>query len=426
MSQHVAKVFRFPERWRDRLTFSDATKIRLNPTTRRLQLKIQSYDRVTGAAVYPTDTDLTVSTRVENPDTLRGLLGFDPYPRDADQPNNTNVRYKINDGTDDRFWDGGAWSVAGAADWNTALEVVQHIVDFPVTDRKFGLVINLVTTDSSVTPTLHNVDLLMDLDVDYFRSIISESLVPSIKEKIRPVIDEVFDAPGGTLCNLRDLETAYNLISVDAVYNDTDDPNHATTLLSSYDATSKVVTLISAVDRGKALWVRFTIEPEVYLNFPSQDYTEVEKIPAVVIDSVELVGNEIIAQQSVRNEDAKNASVRRSPFRLHIKFDVRLLAKRNRTLLSMMDKALAHASDTRLLPWPALDEEISLSTKQEGLFGGRPNLSDVHETSYTLILNDLHLFFNSEETVPLVENFNLTLATPRLQGGPKWVGTKTG
>jgi hypothetical protein len=295
-----------------------------------------------------------------------------------------------------------------------------------VTDQKFWLVINLVTTDASVTPTLHHVEVLMDCDIDYFRSIISDALVTSIKEGIRPTIDEVFDAPGGTQCNLRDLETAYNLVSVDAAYNDTDDPKHSTNLLSSYDSASKVVTLTSAVDRGKALWIRFSIEPEVYLNFPSQDYTEVEKIPAVVIDSVELVGNQIAARQDVRNEYAKNASVRRFPFRLRLEFDVRLLAKRNRVLLAMMDKALEHASETRLLTWPALDEEIPLRTMSEGLFGGRPNLSDVHETGYTLVLDDLHLFFSPEETVPLVENFNLQLATPGLQGGPKWTGTKTG
>jgi hypothetical protein len=430
MSQRILKCFNFEERFRSRLTFSDASKIRLNSTTNpgrpQLQLAVQSYNRVTGESVYPLDTDLTVTTRVENPDTLKQLLGFNPTPRDALQPAGTTVRYKINDGTNDRYWDGGAWSIAGAGDWNSALVVVQNIDTYPVTSQQFGLVINMLTTDETVTPSLYFVDVLMDCQIDYFRSILADALIPSIRNGLQVPLDFVMSAPGGTILNLLDVETKYNVQSVEAVYDHTSDPNHATDLFSSYDSASEVITLSAPIARGNAAWLIFTSEPEVSLNWPSQDYTEVKSLPAVVIDTVELIGNEIWGEQAVKNADANTASVRRFPLRLRIELGVRLLAEKNRTLLAMLDRALSHVAETPLLPWPAVDEQISMRTLTEGLFQQRPNLSGVHETGYTLVLDDVHLFLRPEETKYLVQQLNITLSTPGLEGGPKWTDTKTG
>lgn len=426
-TQKIAKTFSFEERFRDRLTFSDATKIRLSsdvPSAPKLQLKVQSYNKVTGTAVYPTDTDLTVTTRVENPLALQSLAGFDPYPRDADQPTGTAVKYKINDGTNNRFWNGATWAIAGATDWNTALEVATNIASYPTTSKQFGLVINLVTTDTTVTPTLSYVDLLMVCNVDYIRSILSDALGASLKTGIRASLDFGLSAPGGNKFNLRDLETPYNIVSVAEVYNHTSDPNHTTNLFSAYSSVDKVVTMTGSVDRGNAIWVTLLIEPELYVNWPSQDYIEVEKLPAVVIEQVELTGQRIRARQIVKNAATNQASVRDEPFRLRIDCTIRLVAEKNRSLMSMMDRALTHASNTPLLTWPAVDEELTLMTDAEGVFRNRPNLSDKHEATYSAVLLDVNLFFGDEVTYNLIQQFNLTATSPKLEGGASWTGTK--
>lgn len=421
MSQKLCKRFGFDELARTRLTFSDSTKIRLVPPSitnlvPRLQLKSQGFKH--RQPIYSTDTDLTVTTWVTNPETLAAWAGFEAIPAASEQPAGASVGYKLNDGTDDLFWDGGAWAAAGPTDWNTEAEVTDNIATFPSTSRKIGVVINLVTTDEFVTPTLRAVEFLMDCEIDYVRSLVADSLGPSLAGVIRPKLDITVRAEGALQLSLKGLELDYNVLSVDAVYNDADDPTHETTLLSAYDADSMNVTLASAPERGKVLWVEMTVEPEVYVNWASQDYVEVEKIPAVVIENFTLAGNEVSARQSVKNTTTKTASVRRSPFRLQITFEVVLLAENNRTLLKMLDKALEHAATTHLLPWRAVDEPVSLTMLEEGLFEPRPNLSDKHETRYTLRLDNVYFWLRPEEVLPLVERMNLAITAPELEGGP--------
>lgn len=417
MSQTLIKSFTFEAKNRGRLTFSDASKIRLAPeglgqTYGRLQLT--ELGRKRGLPYYSTDTDLTVTTWVTNPQTLIDWLGFEAVPRSDMQPANTQVRFRLNDGTDDRYWDGGAWAVAGATDWNTEAEVSANIATFPSTSLQLGVVINLMTTDEFVTPTLHAVDVLMDCEIDYLRSIVADSMVPSLAEKIRPSLDFTIYAQGGNILSLSQLEVAFNIVGITAVYDAHGDPTHEVNLYSDYDADAMNVTLTGDVARGTVLWVEMTVEPEVYVNWSSQDYIEVEKIPAIVIDGFNVSGNEVFGCFSVANNAANTAVLRRVPFRLQLSFEVVLLAEKNRTLLAMQDKALEHAATTRLLPWRAVDESISLTMVDEGTFAARPNLSDKHETRYSLRLDDIHLWLRPAEALTLVERINLQLATPEL------------
>ncbi len=426
MRQKLCKQFVFEEINRSRLTFSDSTKIRLNPKTNRLELSIQSYNPVTAAPVYPTDSDLTVTTWLSNPTALVQWLGFMMEPLTPNQPENTQVRFKLNDGTDDRYWDGGAWSVAGATDWNTENEVSANIGSFPVTSKQLGVVLNLLTTDGVSTPSVKDLEILYEAEVDYLRSLIVDSLLADLKENIRPVVDLAMRAPGGDMLNLRDVETGFNILSVQAVYDHEADPNHNTDLLSSYNSTSKTIHLTSSVARGKRMWVEFLVEPEGYLEWGSQDYTEVEKLPAVVIESVDLSGNTVVARFEVKNLNTYEATIRRVPFRLSGEFDIVLLAEKNRTLLSMMDQALAYMATTHKLHWRALDEYVSMYPLEQGLFRQRPTLKDEHANRITLRLENIYLWLKQEEVIPLVQNLNITLSDQSLQGGSRWTGIQTG
>lgn len=420
--QKLCKRFGFEEANRSRLTFSDSTKIRLNPITHTLELKQLGVNKVTGQPIYSTDADLSVTTWLTNPQTVKQWIGFSVNPQPQTQPAGTSVGFKLSDGTDDYYWDGGAWAVAGASDWSTEYEVVDNISSFDASSQKLALVINLATTDENVTPTVKSIKVLMSCQIDYLYSIIVSSLAPSLLEKIRPRIDFVLRSTGSDVLSLKDLETEFNILSVDAVYDEHNDPSHTTDLLVSFDAATQNLKLSSAVERGRTVWVEMTVEPEIYINWASQDYVEVEKLPAIVIDSFSMSGAEVFGLLAVPDISAKTAVVRRSPFRLQLSFDVVLLAEKTRTLLAMHDKALEHAATTRLLPWRAVDEYLSLQMEDEGLFQARPNLSDKHESRYTLRLDDVFLWLQPEEVLPLIERVNVTLASPELEGGPRWTG----
>lgn len=410
MSRHkVAKLFTLKEENRDQLTFSDATKIRLDPKLDQIQLKVQSYEPATGKAVYPLDTDLTVETWVTTPQAVRQWLGFSATPRPSLQPDNTTVQYKLNDGTDDRFWGGSSWDVAGATDWNDEATIAANIGSFPVT-QQLKVIINLATTDQYETPTLEEIALLMNCEIDFLDSIIHDSLIPKLKEQFRPVLRFGLLVEGGTKISLLDVETPFNIIDVVRAYDHVTDPTHTTDILSSYDTTDKTITLTTSLERGTEVRFEYETEPAVYLEWGSQDYTEVEKVPAIVISRVEVEGNQIFGECSVSDISSSQAVVQRFPFRLNLNLDIVLLAEKNRTLLKMWDRAFKYASEVLLLPWLALDEVIG--TRLTGLkqaFNPTPNLNDIHQSSFSMLLTDIHLWLTPEETIPLVQTFNLTL-----------------
>jgi hypothetical protein len=422
MSQKLVKCLLMDERIRPNLTFSDATKIRLSPEDRRLQLRAQRINHFNGKTEYPIDTDLTVKIAPVNPLALRAWEGFDIYPPLSSQPENTTIQFRLTDGTNERYWDGGAWVVAGATDWNTQLEIVENIATFAETaqSKQLGIVVNLATSDKYVTPTIEYIDLLMDCNIDYLRSLVADALVPSIRSSITPRIEYAMKADGGNKHRLQRLETAFNIVSVDAVYDHENDQSHYTNLFSSYDAASKVITLATGVQYGQVLWIEFTVEPEVYVNYGSQDYLEVEKIPAVVIDSFTVSGNEVMASACVGNISTNDITFRRAPFRLAIDFEVLLLAEKTRTLLAMMDKALEHAANNQVLSWPACDDKVCLRILDEGIFRPRPELTDRHQSRYSLRMEDVFLWTRPAETKPMIQQLNLTISSPELQGYPKY------
>lgn len=423
MSQKLLKCFMFNEDIRSKLTFSDPNKIRLNPTTSALELSPQGIHRASGKTLYSTDADLHVQVEPTNPQSLKQWLGFSVSPRPTSQPDQTSVGYRLNDGTNDYFWDGTNWVVAGSSDWNTEQVVAANIATFPAQTERLGLSINLATSDRFSTPTVNYIDLLMDVDVAYIRSIVV-SLIRSLREKIQPKARTSLHSTGSNRLSLQDLDHTPNIKSVVAVYNHKQDPEHKTNLFSAYDATSKVITLTASQTRGDAIWVEYLAEPEVYLNFASQDYTEVEKLPAVVVDGFTLTGGEVAAQFSVGNINDNTAVVRKNPVRLALNFDILLLAESKDTLLKMMDASLDHALNTPLLHWQDVDEHLTLRMVDEGIFAPRPNLSDIHQTQYTLTLDDVFLWLRPEETFNLIEQFNLTMTVLDVDTAPRWTGVK--
>lgn len=407
MRRPYPKLIRFEELNRSRLTFSDATKIRLNPDTNRLELK---QDPTT--LRYPTDANLHVKSWVVYPRALKGLTAFHADPLEQRQPAGTAIRFRLGNGTNEYYHNGVAWVVAGASNWNTEEQVAANIATFPIDQLKVQVIVNLSTTDPEVTPTCEAVALMLDVDLDYLPSIVGDSLAPSLREALRPVIDHAMlhDA-GGAKLNLRDLESAYNVLDVEAVYDHDADPDHLTNLLQSYDPATMVVVLSTGLTAGTPIWLKLLVEPEVYINWGSQDFIEVEKLPAVVIDRIDGRGAQVFGRAQVRNAATKQAKVLKRPYRISLVCDIVLLAPKDRPLFTMMDMALEHAHVNAVLPWRAVDERLSLRTVNEIDFRPRPDLRDEHGSSYSLRLDEINLWLGPEEVRYLIERFNLTLTT---------------
>ena len=289
----LIKEFRFAEDVRAKLTLG--TDVRLNPERHWLQLKEDS------DGYYPLTANLQAETWVSYPKSAKQWLGFDVevLHTKIDTVQVTSLGFKITDGTTVRYWSGSAWLTAGASDWNTEEEIAANIDTYPVAKRKLGVVINLKTTNKLATPKVKAVKVLYNSDVEFQEDILYRSLVPALRAGVRPRGRLIFEAATTTdTFDLDDLgiETPYNIVDVDAAFNHTDDPNHLTDLLDTYNSITKVVTLTASIAAGKNVWIDFLWEPEVAVT-TSQDYSEVEKVPSLVLDDINLV------DASVRGQD---------------------------------------------------------------------------------------------------------------------------
>jgi hypothetical protein len=422
--QRLVKSFRFEERNRAALTFSDSDKIRLNSSTPALELVVQSIEKSTGKNIYPLDEDLYATIEAFNPEALVQWVGFSLDPHVSYQPDNTSITFRLNDGTDDYYWDGASWSApSGASDWSTENDVVTNIDSFPTTSKELAVIVRLKTTDKYETPSLKVIDLLMDCNVIYMQSLV-ESLLQDLKENLRPIVNVSTRALGGTYVSLSDLETPFDIQNVFAVYNHTSDPGHITNLYSSYDASSKVITLSSSIDRGAKLWIDFTVEPAVYLNWGDEDYVYLTKIPAVVLDRVDTDGNQIIARQSSYDVVQNTAEIRNIPFRLQVAIDVLLVAESNRTLLSMQDDLYTYFGSRATLRWRAIDELVAMRMVDEGNIKNRPNTGGMHQLTCSVILQEVYLWVRPVEQRTLVQDVVLSLSDPTTEGGVQYTGSK--
>lgn len=418
--EKLPKIWRFEEQYRARLSFSDSTKIRLNPATNALELSPLGIDASTGNQTYSTDADLYVTAWTTNPAALRAWAGFACDPFAPEQPDGGLVKFKLNDGTNDRYWDGAAWSVAGASNWNTEADVAAHIATFPATSQTLGLVINLSTSDRFVTPSLQAVVVVMSCDLDYLLSLVGDSLVPSLRATLRPVVDFAVRATGTNKVKITKSPSVLNVVSIVAAFNHTDDPKHLTDIYSSWASATEEVTLTGTVASGKQVWLDIEVEPEVGLSWGSEDYTEVAKVPAVIVESVDIVGAEVAAEFQVANANDLTSFRRFQALRLTLDFGVVLVAGDGRTLLQMQDKALKHGRGA--LVWEGVDETYYL-TRPGGLsYRPRPSVGRVKASSYTLRLQNVYFWTGADEEGYLIQQVTDTISVPLLEGGARYTG----
>lgn len=342
---------------------------------------------------YPTAADLYVKSRLTEPRAVRSWIGFEADVRHVRDPDNpsvvlTSAAFRLNDGTADRFWDGGAWTVAGASDWNTEQEVADNVAAWDVNalGKKLRVVVNLETTDARFTPELVSVKVLWEAALDSFQEdMIFRSFVRALRSGVRPIANAVVAMPatGTTIAiSALALETGYNVVGVDAVFDfdaDSDACKEGTApdLLLAYAAPT--ITLNAPVTQGTNLWVRFVYEPEVAVH-TSQDFIEQAKVPAIVLTDIAIAdcAEAPAAHDSVANKGAGTAIVVPSPLQGNLEI----------TLLGMTEKGVDHQrlseeinaflQRTPFIVSTGIDERYRLHVIDEYEAVGDPGQNETH------------------------------------------------
>jgi hypothetical protein len=407
------KLFTWHELDRERVVLGPDT--RLNPETNRAQLGTY------GEEDYPTADNLYVKSWVANPRAVRQWQGFEAtviHKRAGnDNAIKTSAAFRLSDGTSEYWWNGGAW-VVSTASWNTEAEVAANISEFPATERKLQVVVNLKTTDPSVTPELVEVKVLYGALLDSeIEDMVERSLMPALRA-LRPITRVTLAKAGSDTSielNTYKLDTDYRVVDVDAVFNHTDDPEHVVDLYESHttrstpsdpwtDGTVDVITLNALVAAGKTVWLRLRYEPVVAVA-TSRDWYELEHVPALIIESVTYRGNKLGGEDHVGNKSDGSAWVIPAPRQGRLELTLRGVADKLIDAERLNHAVLGFFGDHPSLRSTGLDEPYRLWLVSEQEFRGRPNAEDVHEWRKTFRIENFRVWDQGAEPGYLVQRF---------------------
>lgn len=317
MDNRLILNFVFDEHIRKDLVFSDTSKIRLNTenkTNPKLQLKLNG-------GIYSTDNDIYVETGLMTPNRLNKWLSFEVRYIESygtkSLPDNTSLGFKIKTTSDNYFWNGASWVIAGLSDWSTETEIRENIDTFPIAtvgNKSIGIIINVKTNDKYVTPEIKELKLLGEFDINYFEDLIYDTVIRKFNLDFRSTSVIVFPTYASTTSvNLNDIleNNGYNVTGIKKVINLSDDNLELTNLFDNYvfgplkqDGFTYeygTVHFNSAIPSNKLVKIVFEIVPEFIIK-TGQDYFETPVYPSIVFTQI----NEIRKNGFVMNESNSN------------------------------------------------------------------------------------------------------------------------
>jgi hypothetical protein len=391
-----------------RVSFSDATKVRLDASDWYVKLK----GLATGGAddgFYSTDDDLWFRTWVTNPKSLRRLLMLQVV---SDEPKNSygetvvSTQVRIYDGTDDYYWDGAAWSVAGAGDWNDEGTFNANIATFDVLPgRQFAITVNLKTTDREVTPLVKEIKVLMECRIDFMEDLIFRSLIPELENNIQPLGNLPLVADPTNPTSTIDLDewrinTNFNIADVEAVFDFTADPELLTDLLDTYDTGTHVITLTSPIPAGNIPFILFRYKPEVMYT-THQDWIEVAKYPSLILQRVEVPvasAYNLAAREGIVDKGTGNAYVLSEPWRATYEFRIHGVTDNPVDEFRLASRILKFLESNKMIRSVGLDEYFRMRVIRELRDLVSPDRADTHVIWTQFVIEDVRLPFLVEQT----------------------------
>jgi len=396
--QVLIKAFNYGEEWRADLVFSD-TDIYLESRNagRGVQLRADSEGE------YPTTGEHFVRHRVTEPLALRE---WESFACEAIEPAGTSVTFRLSDGTDDYYWDGGAW-VTPATAWSSAQELNDNASSFRgvVDSKKLQVVARLATTDPNLTPRLTTTKLLYRVWINFTEDLLLRSLVPTIKSQIRPWKDTAFKLKSDTDTLAIGEGGAYTVrpykaLEIVGVWDHDSDPDHRTNLLQSYDDSAEEITLTSVQATGTRLWVAFRYAPSVSVA-KHPDYTEVEDlVPVLVLENlraVDVLRGTPARRDSVIDQATGAAKVISKVDATTFDLDILVSADRDTDRMRLADAVKDYFDDNPLLNLAGVDEATPVRILNDPSFTGRPDGSGLLQDQITLRLDRLHYFPRAED-----------------------------
>lgn len=402
--RQLIKCFPFQENERRSLTLGDG--VRLNPKEHRLELELVDGSFPVGAGAE----DLKARTRLTKPESCRSWTGFFAVVENTKVAGVavTEVRFRLNDGTQDLYFNDGAqaWVPSSPGNWNTEQEVADNIDKFQ--SQSLQVVIHPVTTDKNFTPFVTEVRVLYQSDVEFLEDYVG-SFIQELRDNLRPIGHIEQDSDGAVLqFDLSKMKTPYDVVGVDSAYDLTADPERFNDLGLSFDPATKIATLPSPVPAGNRILIRFVWAPEVVIT-KSQEYSEIAKIPVLVFEDVTVENKQTVRSRPyVINKGTGQGFMLDEGYQADIRIPFSLITSKHRDLHVLQSELDGYFSDNQLLR----------SRAQDDLFGLRVELafdSDVSASQKELytgrfLVRIVNAVFYSQDAKPItgVKRFSVT------------------
>jgi len=162
-------------------------------------------------------------------------------------------------------------------------------------------------------------------------------------------------------------------------------------LLDDYDEGE--ITLTSAPDEGNRLWIEAAIAPQITISVASPDYIEAEKVPAIIIQGLDLLRHQAPYKEAVVNKGQGTAIVFEAPDRVNMNFELHVLAPGAVLLKRMCESVLDFFRIHRLLRATGTDELFQLYIGEEYSITSTPGASSIHGARFRGEFREL-LFFD--------------------------------
>lgn len=409
--KNLIKRFDFKEDNRSRLDLSGGLRLHLHDP-RVVLPGLELPRQVANPSLYSDSETLYASTWIARPLSAKEWRGFEAVIQHALDPDGsgaivTTAAYRLTDGEDQYWWDGSAW-VIDNVEWNTEAEVADNIGAFSIVLRSIGVIVNLATQDERVTPRLFAVKILYGSDIIHEDDILFRTLIPDMKAKVRPLSRVVMAHAGGTAVALDQYrpQTPYNIVDIDCVFDDTNDPNHLVDIFQSYDGGTGEITL--AQDPGNVdLYIKFVYQPEI-AKMTSRDYHEVGKVPSIAIDATEFKRTrESGIDDHVLNKSTNAGTRVFAPRQKDLEFSLMLMTDKSTDGAALAEEVRAYFAQNQFITSRGMDESFRLQLLGDGESVGNPDSADINVCKLFGRIVGVLFFDRGSEPITGVSNFNL-------------------
>ena len=429
--KRLIKVLCFGNSDRPNILLSDPTKIRLNAekTPGHVQLNGGFED----VDPFPLDTDLTVRSEFTTPNGIKQWTFFEVV---RDEPVETTMRYRFDNGLREIFWDGAAWVTATATDWNTELEIQMNISTFPFDNNTISVLINMLTTDDAITPKLRGINLLGLFEFEVYEDLI-KSLLMKMFDDIRPCTDAV--ASVLTTTSTFDLggeyelqNQGYNIVDVPRMYNKTDDPLEKNNIVDSYtpgalnqDGQTNapgIVTTTVPIDASKIFKMKIQYVPEI-ADYTDEDYFEIAQVPLIALENVEEIerrdGLRVDASTTqtgaggiiIRDLTNMTAVQVLPPAQIDLRIGYAVFTDSNRDQKRLMEAIEKFFQMNKMLYSFAFDEPYGLSVVKRIEYEAKGASANLRKATGTFDIRGVVLYELPAVDVHLVEKVNVGITT---------------